>query len=78
TFLQLLEEIKETSVDAFAHQSYPLEELIARLPLDRDTTRSPLFSASFNMQNMEVPALKLGDLHISPYAIQHHSVKFDL
>ncbi|MFJ6206412.1 non-ribosomal peptide synthetase [Bacillus pumilus] len=78
TFLQLLEEIKETSVDAFAHQSYPLEELIARLPLDRDTTRSPLFSVSFNMQNMEVPALKLGDLHISPYAIQHHSVKFDL
>ncbi|MBZ9521407.1 non-ribosomal peptide synthetase [Bacillus safensis] len=78
TFLQLLEEIKETSVDAFAHQSYPLEELIAHLPLDRDTTRSPLFSVSFNMQNMEVPALKLGDLHISPYAIQHHSVKFDL
>ncbi|MGE1211867.1 non-ribosomal peptide synthetase [Bacillus pumilus] len=78
TFLQLLEEIKETSVDAFAHQSYPLEELIARLPLDRDTTRSPLFSVSFNMQNMEVPVLKLGDLHISPYAIQHHSVKFDL
>ncbi len=78
SFLQLLEEIKETSVDAFAHQSYPLEELIALLPLDRDTTRSPLFSVSFNMQNMEVPALKLGDLRISPYAIQHHSVKFDL
>ena len=78
SFLQLLEEIKETSVDAFAHQSYPLEELIARLPLDRDTTRSPLFSVSFNMQNMEVPALKLGDLEISPYAIQHRSVKFDL
>ncbi|MBD3860021.1 amino acid adenylation domain-containing protein [Bacillus sp. 28A-2] len=78
TFLQLLEEIKETSVDAFAHQSYPLEELIARLPLERDTTRSPLFNVSFNMQNMEVPALKLGDLHISPYAIQHRSVKFDL
>ncbi|MFP3324806.1 condensation domain-containing protein, partial [Planococcus sp. SIMBA_160] len=76
--LQLLEEIKETSVEAFAHQSYPLEELIARLPLDRDTTRSPLFSVSFNMQNMEVPALRLGDLHISPYAIQHRSVKFDL
>ncbi|WP_458110063.1 amino acid adenylation domain-containing protein [Bacillus zhangzhouensis] len=78
SFLQLLEELKETSVEAFAHQSYPLEELIARLPLDRDTTRSPLFSVSFNMQNMEVPALKLGDLDISPYAIQHRSVKFDL
>ncbi|MGF0004876.1 amino acid adenylation domain-containing protein [Bacillus altitudinis] len=78
SFLQLLEEIKETSVDAFVHQSYPLEELIARLPLDRDTTRSPLFSVSFNMQNMDVPALKLGDLNISPYAMQHRSVKFDL
>ncbi|MFS0655871.1 amino acid adenylation domain-containing protein [Bacillus sp. 179-C3.3 HS] len=78
SFLQLLEEIKETSVNAFAHQSYPLEELIARLTLDRDTSRSPLFSVSFNMQNMEVPALKLGELEISPYAIQHQSVKFDL
>ncbi|OLP65658.1 Surfactin synthase subunit 2 [Bacillus pumilus] len=78
SFIQLLEEIKETSVAAFAQQSYPLEELIARLPLDRDTSRSPLFSVSFNMQNMEVPALKLGDLNISPYAIQHRSVKFDL
>ncbi|MFJ5966177.1 amino acid adenylation domain-containing protein, partial [Bacillus sp. NPDC093026] len=78
SFLQFLEEMKQTSLDAFSHQSYPLEEFIARLPLDRDTSRSPLFSVSFNMQNMEVPALKLGELEISPYAVQHQSVKFDL
>ncbi|MGE6632448.1 amino acid adenylation domain-containing protein, partial [Bacillus sp. NPDC077027] len=78
SFSQFLEEVKQTSLDAFTHQSYPLEELIARLPLDRDTSRSPLFSVSFNMQNMEVQTLRLGELTILPYAVQHRAVKFDL
>ncbi|WP_146738117.1 condensation domain-containing protein, partial [Bacillus tropicus] len=62
TFKQFLDEVKTASLQAFEHQSYPLEELIEKLPLTRDTSRSPLFSVLFNMQNMEIPALRLGDL----------------
>ncbi|WP_219194688.1 surfactin non-ribosomal peptide synthetase SrfAB [Bacillus velezensis] len=78
TFKQFLDEVKTASLQAFEHQSYPLEELIEKLPLTRDTSRSPLFSVLFNMQNMEIPALRLGDLEISSYSMHHHVAKFDL
>ncbi|MCV0025607.1 surfactin non-ribosomal peptide synthetase SrfAB [Bacillus sp. XT-2] len=78
TFAQFLDEVKTVSLQAFEHQSYPLEELIEKLPLTRDTSRSPLFSVMFNMQNMEIPSLKLGDLKISSYSMLHHVAKFDL
>ncbi|MDI5790319.1 condensation domain-containing protein [Bacillus licheniformis] len=32
----------------------------------------------FNMQNMEIPTLKLGDLQISSYSVRHRTAKFDL
>ncbi|MGE0942796.1 non-ribosomal peptide synthetase, partial [Bacillus wiedmannii] len=78
TFKQFLDEVKTISLQAFEHQSYPLEELIEQLPLTRDTSRSPLFSVLFNMQNMEIPSLRLGDLQISSYSMHHHVAKFDL
>ncbi|QHZ48659.1 non-ribosomal peptide synthetase [Bacillus sp. NSP9.1] len=78
TFKQFLQEVKETSLQAFSRQSYPLEELIEKLPLARDTSRNPLFSVFFNMQNMDVPTLALGDLQISSYAVRHRTAKFDL
>ncbi|MCY7855055.1 amino acid adenylation domain-containing protein, partial [Bacillus sonorensis] len=78
TFRQFLQEVKETSLQAFSKQSYPLEELIEKLPLARDTSRNPLFSVFFNMQNMDVPSLRLGDLQISSYSVRHRTAKFDL
>ncbi|MGI6761456.1 MAG: condensation domain-containing protein [Bacillus licheniformis] len=73
-----MQEVKETSLQGFAKQDYPLEELIEKLPLPRDTSRNPLFSVFFNMQNMEIPTLKLGDLQISSYSVRHRTAKFDL
>ncbi|MHC5290487.1 lichenysin non-ribosomal peptide synthetase LicB [Bacillus licheniformis] len=78
TFKEFLQEVKETSLQGFAKQDYPLEELIEKLPLLRDTSRNPLFSVFFNMQNMEIPTLKLGDLQISSYSVRHRTAKFDL
>ncbi|EHS55839.1 condensation domain-containing protein, partial [Paenibacillus sp. Aloe-11] len=78
TFRNYLNEIKETTLQAFAHQDYPLEELIEKLPLERDISRNPLFSVSFNMLNMEIPPLRLDGLMVSPYAIHHPTSKFDL
>ncbi|WP_249712849.1 condensation domain-containing protein, partial [Bacillus cereus] len=51
TFKQFLDEVNTASLQAFEHQSYPLDELSEKLPLTRDTSRSPLFSLLFNMQN---------------------------
>ena len=49
TFVDHLRHTKETLIATFKHQSYALEELLADLQLQRDFSRSPLISVSFNM-----------------------------
>ncbi|TDF92725.1 non-ribosomal peptide synthetase [Paenibacillus piri] len=79
TFKQLLLEVKDVCLQAFAHQDYPFEELVEKLPLNRDTNRSPLFNVMFNLQNMDIPQLQLGDLSVSPYPLlPPPAAKFDL
>ncbi|MHC5728894.1 MAG: condensation domain-containing protein, partial [Nostoc sp.] len=49
SFVEHLRHTKETLIAAFKHQSHALEELLAALQLQRDFSRSPLISVSFNM-----------------------------
>ncbi|MDZ8138069.1 MAG: amino acid adenylation domain-containing protein [Nostoc sp. DedQUE04] len=49
SFVAHLRHTKETLIAAFKHQSHALEELLAALQLQRDFSRSPLISVSFNM-----------------------------
>lgn len=49
SFVAHLRHTKETLISAFKHQSHALEELLAALQLQRDFSRSPLISVSFNM-----------------------------
>ncbi|NIG57753.1 condensation domain-containing protein, partial [Chitinophaga sp. Cy-1792] len=42
-FVQLLTYIKDTTLKAFEHQAYPLDELVGELQLLRDRSRNPLF-----------------------------------
>ncbi|MFC0781281.1 condensation domain-containing protein, partial [Flavobacterium sp. HJSW_4] len=43
SFLDLLRQEKETLLGAYQHQSYPFEELVSKLNLKRDISRSALF-----------------------------------
>lgn len=78
SFKDFLMDVKETTLDAFAHQDYPFERLVDQLSLDRDTGRSALFDVMFNLQNMDKPAMQLDNLEISLYSIHSVSAKFDL
>ncbi|MCW5313963.1 amino acid adenylation domain-containing protein [Nostoc sp. KVJ3] len=49
SFVEHLRHTKQTLIAAFKHQSHALEELLAALQLQRDFSRSPLISVSFNM-----------------------------
>lgn len=56
SFVKHLQQIKQTLIAAFKHQSYTLEDLLAALQLQRDFSRSPLISVSFNMDpNLTLP-----------------------
>jgi amino acid adenylation domain-containing protein len=83
TFSRFLDQVKENTLRAFENQEYPFEELVEKVAVNRDTSRSPLFDAAFALQNMEmqtgrIPEAAIGDLNIKPYEMESTVSKFDL
>ncbi|WP_146169671.1 non-ribosomal peptide synthetase, partial [Actinoplanes italicus] len=48
TFAELLDQVRSTVLDAFAHQDVPFEQLVDALVRDRDRSRNPLVETLFN------------------------------
>ena len=51
TFKEFLGQVRQTVLEAMAHQDFPFPLLVERLQLNRDPSRSPLFQALFVLQN---------------------------
>jgi len=51
-FADFLKEVKQRSLEAFENQDYPFEDLVARIEVNRDTSRNPLFDALFTYQSV--------------------------
>ncbi|RPI03062.1 MAG: amino acid adenylation domain-containing protein, partial [Calditrichaeota bacterium] len=80
TFLDLLAQVREFTLDAYAHQDIPFEQLVDLLEPERDMSRSPLFQAMFVHQN--APMKMKGEistaLTMETVEAQVRSAKFDL
>jgi len=50
TFTELLSQVTDKVQEAQKHQNYPFSLLVKQLQLERDSSRYPLFQASFNSQ----------------------------
>lgn len=81
-FADLLKKQKETLVDAFEHQNYPFDELVGKLNLKRDSSRSALFDVLVVLQNqtqLNNPGTKeLTNLEVRNYQFSRKSSQFDL
>ncbi|WP_063795849.1 non-ribosomal peptide synthetase/MFS transporter [Streptacidiphilus griseoplanus] len=51
TFGQLVRRVRETTLDAHAHQEVPFEQMVADLAVVRDVSRSAVFQTTFAFQN---------------------------
>ena len=49
-FSELLTDVRQTVVSAFEHQEFPFTEIVERLQLVRDPSRSPIFQTMFVLQ----------------------------
>jgi amino acid adenylation domain-containing protein len=80
SYRELLAQVKKVTLDAYEHQSYPFDELVDSLPLQRSMSRSPLFDVMVVLQNNEQSATMTADrLSISAYPDMEIPVsKFDL
>jgi tyrocidine synthetase-3 len=78
TFKEFLQELKERTLNAFANQNFPFEELVERVASHWDKTRNPLFDVMFALQNVDIPILRIPGLTLEPYPYEQHISKFDL
>ncbi|MGZ4032873.1 MAG: non-ribosomal peptide synthetase, partial [Tumebacillaceae bacterium] len=78
TFTELLQQVRETSLEAFANQDVPFEKLVDELKLQRDPSRTPLFQTMFILQNTPFEEVKLPGLTLLPVEFDNPTAKFDL
>jgi aspartate racemase len=62
SYLELLGRVRETALEAYAHQDLPFEKLVAEFQTTRDLNQTPLFNVVFTLQNTPVQDLKLPGL----------------
>ena len=78
TFRELLRQITETALDAYAHQDLPFEKLVEELQPERTLSHSPLFQVMFHLQNAVTESLSLSAVSMSKLEVETQTAKFDL
>ena len=70
TFQQLLDRVRTTLLEAYAHQDAPFEKLVEALKPERNLNRHPLFEVFYNYVNFaQVPQLRFPDLSVKSLEI---------
>ncbi|HEX7240374.1 MAG TPA: amino acid adenylation domain-containing protein, partial [Longimicrobiaceae bacterium] len=78
-FRELLARVRESTLDAYAHQDLPFEQVVDAVQPERDLGRHPLFQVQLVLQNTpggggpELPGLEL-----RPVGVDTGAAKFDL
>jgi len=78
TFVELLDRVRRTAIDAYSHQDLPFERLVAELQVERRAGESPLVQVMFDFQNAPMPAEEAGRLRIRPVMVERGASQFDL
>jgi amino acid adenylation domain-containing protein len=78
TFREVLERVRDTTLDAYSHQDVPFEALLEELQPERDLSQTPLFQVFFNMMNLPMEEVQLPDLKVEFLSPPEVGAKFDL
>ena len=52
TFREVLRRVRQTSLEAYAHQDVPFDMLVQGLNPQRDLSRTPVYHVLFNMERL--------------------------
>lgn len=78
SFPDLLAQIRQINLDAYAHQDLPFDKLVEALNPERDLSRTPLFQVKFVLQNAPMPPLEFAGLTLQPLEVDKGTSRFDL
>ncbi|GGO96048.1 type I polyketide synthase [Wenjunlia tyrosinilytica] len=77
TFRELLARVRDTAVDAYAHQDLPFRTLVDELRQDRSTAVTPVFQVLFLLQKLNI-TLELPGITAHTLEVDALHTKFDL
>ncbi len=77
SFAELIREVRDTTLDAFAHQDMPFERIVDALQLPRSLSHSPIFQVMFAWESIQ-HSRRLAEVRVAPHQVDHEDSKFDL
>jgi amino acid adenylation domain-containing protein len=77
-FVDLLRQVRATTLGAYAHQDFPFERLVEEIQPARDLSYPPLYQVAFALQNVPQGTLTLPGLTFEPVAIPGRNSVVDL
>jgi amino acid adenylation domain-containing protein len=78
SFVELLAQVREVALQAYAHQDVPFEKLVEELQPERDLGRMPLVQVVFNFQDSALAAMRLPGLTLTSLDLDSKPARFDL
>jgi acyl carrier protein len=78
TFGELLDRVRDTTVDGLANQQLPFEKLVAELAPDRTLAHAPLIQVGFDYGSLPPPTLDLPGITARYLALVTSTAKLDL
>ncbi|HEX6804484.1 MAG TPA: amino acid adenylation domain-containing protein [Terriglobales bacterium] len=76
-FKDFFQQVRDSSLEAMAHQDIPFDKLVEELRPERSLTHNPLVQVLFVMQNTPPEASEFGGLKLGPLGVSSSS-RFDL
>ena len=77
-FTDLLAQVRQHTLDAYAHQDMPFEQLIDALQPQRHASYTPLFQVMFVLHNAPQTRLELPGMRVEVVLAESGTAKFDL
>ena len=78
TFQEMLRNVRETTLDAYAHQDVSFDQIVDAVQSTRDLSTSPIFQVLFMLQNVPFSEQELAGLDLRSIDVETNSAKFDL
>ncbi|MBT2400164.1 non-ribosomal peptide synthetase [Streptomyces sp. ISL-100] len=78
SFGAFLDQVKETVLEAFAHEDVPFERLVEVLRTERDTSRTPLIQTMVVLQNASDDEVRLPGVEVRDHPVHRVAAPFDL